>query len=183
MIEQPALLQKEAPQKVVASGGALRQLSRMRGYWPTWILAIALSGCSLPAPYQTYSPVDAPAAIAAAEKRSPPQALVVYGGTTTSSEMIPDTMEPEPLPGAAAPTPTPTAVPAPSQAQASPLTPQRVAICYNRLWNKPDTVKGAATQACGNSSVRIESQTLDLDACPMLTPTKAVFSCTASAGP
>ena len=179
MIEQPALIQKETPQKVVASHGTMRQLSRMRGHWPTWTLAIVLSGCSLPAPYQTYAPADAPAAAAAAAAAArPPQALPVYGGTTTTADMTPDPLSSvSPLPNAGAEAPA--AVPAPSQSQISPLTPPSVAICYNRLWNKPDTIKSAAVQACGNGTANIESQGTDLDACPLLTPTKAVFSCSA----
>ncbi|HLI20906.1 MAG TPA: hypothetical protein VKV32_07300 [Stellaceae bacterium] len=174
----------------------MRQLPRMRGHWPSWIVAVALSGCSiLPAPYQTYAPADAPAAAAAAKTTPPPQALVVYGATTTTPDMTPDSLENMTLseneeePGlnltpapnnAPMPSPAPVPSPVPSNPQASPLNPQRVAICYNRLWNKPDAIKSAATQACGNSPAQIESQGTDLEACPLLTPTRAVFSCSAS---
>jgi len=67
--------------------------------------------------------------------------------------------------------------PTPSSAPAS----NRVAICYNRLWNKTDDVKTAATQACGGAPApQVTSQGIDIDACPLLTPTKAVFACSAT---
>jgi hypothetical protein len=74
------------------------------------------------------------------------------------------------------------AAPALSTPTPAPVTAsQGVAICYSRLWNKPDAIKSAAVQACGNSPARIQSQGIDLDACPLLTPTKAVFACGAAA--
>jgi hypothetical protein len=169
MIEHPS-----RAQKMVASLRPMRQLLRMRGRWLAWTLSIALSGCSLPAPYQTYAPT---------ETSAPPQpttALTVYGGTTTTSDMTPDSGAPEPI--AAPDTVTPASLAAPAPATTAP-TNQAVAICYNRLWNKPDAVKSAAAQACGNAPASIQSQGVDLDACPVLTPTKAVFSCGAAASP
>lgn len=160
-------------QKEVASPEQVRQFLRMRGRWLAWTLSIALSGCGLPAPYQTYSPTD-PTAL-------PPQqntALTIYGGATTTSDMMPDSTALEPI--AAPDTVTPATLAAPPTTTP---TNQSVAICYNRLWNKPDAIKNAATQACGNSSARIQSQGVDLDACPVLTPTKAVFSCGTSTNP
>lgn len=154
----------------------MRQLSRMRGHWKTWILAIAVSGCSLPAPYQTYSPADAPAAAAAATGARPLQALPVYGGATTTPDMTPDPLDAE-APLRSAKEEAPATVSMLGQSQFSPLNPPSVSICYNRLWNKPDTIKSAAVQACGNGDANIESQGIDIDACPLLTPTKAVFSC------
>lgn len=146
--------------------------------WLIPILVIALSGCSsLPAPYQTYAPSDVPAANSSDNTTapSPPaNALVVYGATTTTPDMTPDAAEVEPLPA-----PETSSSTTPSSAPSS----QQVAICYNRLWNKPDAIKNAAVQACGNTTARIQSQRVDLDACPLLTPTKAVFACSASAGP
>lgn len=129
------------------------------------IATVVLAGCSLPAPYQTYSPtaVTAPPLNA--------NALVVYGQTTTTSDMVPDavTLQPQPTPTASGAT----------------TKEQSISICYNRLWNKPDTIKSAAVQACGSPSLspRVVSQNIDLNACPLLTPTRAVFSCTAAASP
>jgi hypothetical protein len=168
-------------QKEVASLPPMGQFLRMRGRWLAWTLSIALSGCSLPAPYQTYAPTDTSA------PPPPRTALTVYGGstttsdyggTTTTSDMMPDSGAPEPI--AAPDTVTPATLAAP--ATTTPAN-QAVAVCYNRLWNKPDAVKNAAVQACGNSSARIQSQGVDLDACPVLTPTKAVFSCGTSESP
>lgn len=151
--------------------------------WLIPILAVALSGCSsLPAPYQTYAPSDVPAANSSdntAAPNPPANALVVYGATTTTPDMTPDAAEVEPLPSPETPTPETSSSTTTSSAPSS----QQVAICYNRLWNKPDAIKTAAVQACGNTAARIQSQRMDLDACPLLTPTKAVFACNASAGP
>jgi hypothetical protein len=119
----------------------------------------------MPAPYQTYAPGQAVAP-------PPPQSapIVVYGSTTTTPDMVPDAPVIEPVPEA----PTPVAVP-PSN---------RVAICYNRLWNKPESIKDAAVQACGGATApQVTSQGVDIDACPLLTPTKAVFACSATKTP
>ena len=134
-----------------------------------------LAGCSLPAPYQTYSPGSMPGTAASQAAATPaPVPTVVYGATTTTADMVPDNVE-EP-----APTQLPVAVAPIAIANAIAPLPGAggIAICYNRLWNKPETVKAAAVQACGaNSSPQVTSQRLDIDACPLLTPTKAVFSC------
>lgn len=146
--------------------------------WLISILAIALSGCSgLPAPYQTYSPGDANTPSAGNGPTPPSNALVVYGATTTTPDMTPDSPEPEPIPSPATP------APASSPAPAATPTSQQVAICYSRLWNKPDAIKNAAVQACGNTAARLQSQRVDLDACPLLTPTKAIFMCADAANP
>jgi hypothetical protein len=159
----------------------MRQLSRMCRHWLICIVAIALSACSgLPAPYQTYSPSDvaAPNSPDNAAAPSPPaNALVVYGATTSTPDMAPDSSEPEPVPSPD--TSAPTSNPEPAATPSS----QQVAICYNRLWNKPEAIKNAAVRACGNSAARLESQRIDLNACPLLTPTKAVFVCSAAANP
>jgi len=156
MIEQAAMRKK-----MVAPGPPMRQLSRMRGFCMIGLLAFVLGGCGLPAPYQTYAPDQAGAP-------PPPSApIVVYGTTTTTPEMVPDAPMLAPVPVA----PTPTAPP----------SSNRVAICYSRLWNKPETIKSAAVQACGGAvSPQITSQGVDIDACPLLTPTKAVFACSAA---
>lgn len=136
----------------------------MRACWKILsILSVALGGCSLPAPYQTYSPgmVAAP---------PPSSALVVYGATTTTRDMVPNSGEVEPVP---------VATPAPVQKSAG------VSICYNRLWNSPQLVKSAALAACGGGKIspRVVSQGIDLDACPLLVPSKAVFACGTPASP
>jgi hypothetical protein len=166
-----AAMIEEASQakKMVAPAAPMRQLSRMRALRLIPLLLLALSACSsLPAPYQTYSPGQVPI------PPPPPTALVVYGATTTSPEMVPDSGEVEPVPAPA---------PAPDSA-AGGAKGQGVAICYNRLWNGTDQVKDAAVQACGggNMSPRVTTQNVDLDACPVLTPTKAVFACAPAAG-
>ncbi|HXR88102.1 MAG TPA: hypothetical protein VN728_14080 [Stellaceae bacterium] len=159
MIEHAA-----ATKKMVAPRPPMRQLSRMRTLCMFGILAVALSGCGLPAPYQTYTPDQAGAP-------PPPAApIIVYGTTTTMPDMVPDApvLAPVPLP------PTPTAAP----------SSNRVAICYSRLWNKPETIRDAAVLACGGAATpQVTSQGVDIDACPLLTPTKAVFACSASKTP
>ncbi|HEY1981635.1 MAG TPA: hypothetical protein VGH13_16285 [Xanthobacteraceae bacterium] len=134
----------------------------MRAHWLVGTLVLPLIGCGFPAPYQTYSPGGAPVAIA------PTKPLIVYGATTTTPDMVPDPVEPVPAPAAfAAPTATPVA------------GTDVVAICYNRLWNNSDAIRSAAMQACGtNRSPRVtHQQNVDIEACPLLTPTKAVFTC------
>jgi hypothetical protein len=128
-------------------------------------MAFALGGCGLPAPYQTYTPDGAP------PPTPPPSApIIVYGATTTTPDMVPDAP-------VLAPIPVP---PAPTTAPAS----NRVAICYNRLWNNSETIKNAAVQACGGAaSPQVNSQGVDIDACPLLTPTKAIFACSAAKTP
>jgi hypothetical protein len=125
---------------------------------------LALGGCSLPGPYQTYAPGATP----------PPapstNALVVYGATTTTPENEIDV-------GNTYLTPPAPVVTAPAPDSAAPATTQRIAICYSRLWSSVDAVHSAAVQACGKSPPRLVSQDTDLDACPALTPTHAVFAC------
>ena len=138
----------------------MRQLLPMRRLYILGLSLLALSGCGFPAPYQTYAP---------SEVQSPPppsSPLIVYGSTTTTPDMTPDSPIIAPVPVPTAPTTAP------------PIN--KVAICYNRLWNKPDTIKTAAVQACGGApSPQITSQGMDIQACPLLTPTKAVFACSA----
>ncbi|HEX3972520.1 MAG TPA: hypothetical protein VHX19_14415 [Stellaceae bacterium] len=132
----------------------------MRRFYILALSLLVLSGCGFPAPYQTYAPSEAP-------PPPPPVApLIVYGATTTMPDMTPDSPIIAPVPVA----PPPTTAPPSNQ----------VAICYNRLWNKPDTIRTAAAQACGGApSPQITSQGFDIEACPLLTPTKAVFACSA----
>jgi len=132
----------------------------------------ALTGCSFPAPYQTYSP-DSPV-----EAPAPTQnALTVYGSNTTTPDREMDYAGPE---NAQSLTATPVQSPAASTAT-SPVpasTNPRIAICYNHLWSASAAINNAATQACGEGRVpRLVSQGLDLDACPVLTPTRAIFAC------
>lgn len=123
-----------------------------------WLLLLALSGCG---PYQTYSPGTAPAPVPHVN------ALPVYGTKTTTAENEMDLTDLQPTPPVSA-----AAAPAPAS-----TTEQRVAICYSRLWSSTDAVHGAAAQACGNNTPRFVSQDTDLNACPALTPTHAVFAC------
>ncbi len=130
-----------------------------------WLLALAMTGCSMPAPYQTYSPgqVAAPAL--------PQNALTVYGATSTRQQggLGLDAVE---QPSAPLPAPAPPAAATDNTG---------IAICYNRLWNSPATVKSAAAAACGSGKVpRVMSQGFELDACPVMTPMRAVFACTAA---
>ena len=164
--------QQPAVKKVVASARPMRQLSPMRKAWPSVLLAFLVGGCSLPAPYQTYTPDQLP------PPNAPTNPIVVYGATTTTPDMAPSGtgLEPLPAPPGAASTSDMSLPPASSG--------NRVAICYNRLWHDPDAVKNAAAQACGGAPApRVISQGVDLDACPLLTPTKALFACTASSTP
>lgn len=118
----------------------------------------------MPGPYLTYSPGTAPA------PPPHPTALTVYGATTTTPENEIAPVDAELTP------PEPTVV-APPAVSSTTATVQRVAICYSRLWNSADAVHSAAVQACGKSVPRLVSQDTDLDACPALTPTHAVFAC------
>ena len=131
----------------------------------TWVVMLTLGGCSLPGPYQTYSPGAAP------PPAPHPNALTVYGATTTTPENEMSLGDEE----LTAPAPTTAAPPAASDAPAA--ATQRIAICYSRLWSSVDSVHSAAAQACGKSAPRLVSQNTDLDACPALTPTHAVFAC------
>ena len=125
-------------------------------------LSLVLCGCGWPAPYQTYAP-----GTGSAPPLAPSVPVVVYGTTTTTPDMVPDTTDlntPAATPFIPATTPTPGA--------------NVVAICYSRLWNKPDVVRDAATLACGTGTTpRLTSQKVDVEACPLLTPTKAVYAC------
>jgi len=126
-------------------------------------IVLALAACSaFPAPYQTYSPGDAPA------PAPPTNPMMVYGATTTTPENRIDLGTPDSTPPSAF-----TASLAPSSG-----TVQRVAICYSRWWNSAEAVRSAAMQACGSKSApHIVHQTIDLDACPVMTPTQAIFAC------
>jgi hypothetical protein len=156
MIEQPG-----ATKKMVAPGARMRQLLRMHRLCLVGFLAIALGSCGMPAPYQTYAPNQG------APPPPPAAPIIVYGTTTTMADMVPDSpvIEPIPLPS------TPTSAPPSNQ----------VAICYSRMWNKPESIRDAAVQACGGAAApQVTSQGVDIDACPLLTPTKAVFACSAA---
>jgi hypothetical protein len=136
-----------------------------------FLVTLAVAGCSLPAPYQTYSPGTAPAPMRRAQV-----GLTVYGPTNTNPDNLydPDMQDSVPAPDATF-APAPAAAPAPAP---TPTPSQRIAICYNRLWNSADAVRSAATQACGGkSAAHVDNQGLDLDACPLMTPTQAVFTC------
>jgi len=125
-------------------------------------MVAALSACSLPPPYQTYSPGAAPAP---SPKGS---ALTTYGSTTTTPENQMDTVDEQ-----IADTPPP-AAPAPQ----TPAGSTRIAICYSRMWNSAEAVRNAANLACGSGgAARIVSQDTDLSACPILTPTHAIYAC------
>jgi hypothetical protein len=128
------------------------------------LMIMGLSACSLPAPYQTYSPGTAPA------PAPPPNALTIYGATTTTPENQMDTVDAQ----IADTPPVPASTPA-----ATPTGNPRIAICYSRMWNSAATVRDAATLACGaNGAPRLVNQDTDLTACPVLTPTHAVYACT-----
>jgi len=130
-----------------------------------WLLVLAMTGCSLPAPYRTYSPgqVTAP--------EPPRNALTVYGA---ASMMPQNGLGLDPTEESVAPLPAP-AAPAAATGNTG------IAICYNRLWNSADAVKSAAAAACGKDTVpRVVSQGVELDACPLIAPMRAVFACGAT---
>lgn len=139
----------------------------LRSFCTAWLVVLALGGCSLPAPYETYPPDTPPAA--------PPRAanaLTVTGATTTSPENELGFTDQE-LQAQSKPQQAPPA--------ASATSPQQVAICYSRLWNSAAAVRSAAVQACGvKRTPQIVNQDTDLSACPLMTPTHAVFTCNAS---
>jgi len=139
------------------------------------LLAVAwlLAGCGLPDPYETYPPTTP-----APPPPRPPDALTVTGATTTTPENELDFGELQ-TPTQATP-PTQPAQPAASPA-ANPAAGAQVAICYNRIWNSAETVRSAASLACGKKSTpQIVSQDIDLNACPLMTPSHAVFACNAA---
>lgn len=128
--------------------------------------ACLLGGCGLPDPYETYPPSTPPA--------PPPRAvsaLTVTGATTTTPDNevefgTPQSVAAPLVPEPAAPAPTPGA---------------QVAICYNRIWNSADAVRSAAALACGaKSTPQVVSRDFDLNACPVMTPSHAVFACGAA---
>ncbi len=149
----------------------MRQLQRVTRYQRSlaWLLLLTLAGCGLPGPYQTYSPE------AVAPRTPNPNALSVYGATTTTPENEISSEEEFGTP--ATPVVAETAPDTPAPDASSPATPSRVAICYSRLWSSADAVHSAAVQACGKAAPRLVSQNTDLDACPTLTPTHAVYRC------
>src|ERR1700746_2452198 len=130
------------------------------------VVVFAVTGCGLsgPAPYQTYSPGTAPAP-------APSRPLIVYGTNTTTPDNQYDFGQQQDQAAAAALTfATPPAAPA--------QTPdQRIALCYSKWWSSAEAVRTAAPQACGGKgNPHVVNQGIDLDACPLLTPTQAVFS-------
>lgn len=132
-----------------------------------WLVA----GCGLPDPYETYPP-----STPAAPPTRPPDALTVTGATTTTPENELDFGE---MQTPATPTPPP-AQPA-ANPPATPAAASQVAICYNRVWNSADAVRSAAALACGKKSApQVLSQDIDLNACPLMTPSHAVFACNAA---
>lgn len=56
----------------------------------------------------------------------------------------------------------------------------RVAVCYNWLTATKDRVRDVAAQSCGAGSKadRVDRD-VTLDYCPILTPARATFACTA----
>lgn len=133
------------------------------------LFLLMLGGCGLPAPYQTYPPSTPPAPPPRA-----PNALTVSGATTTTPENELDFTGQEMQPPAAT-------LPTPAPAETAASAAQQVAICYNRLWNSAEAVHAAAVLACGaKSAPRVVSQDTDLNACPVMTPTHAVFACGAA---
>jgi len=132
-----------------------------------WLLVLLVSACSLPAPYQTYSPGTAPAPTPSRN------ALNVYGANTTTADNEMDAVDKQ---TAEYVPPVVASVPAPAGSAAT--GSQRIAICYSRMWNSAEAVRNAAAQACGsNGAPRIVAQDTDLTACPILTPTHAVYAC------
>lgn len=127
-----------------------------------FLLALTLGGCSLPAPYETYPPSTPPAP----PPRSP-NALTSAGPITTTPDDELDFGEQLAAPSAPAPS-------TPAESGKG----RQVAICYSRLWNSAAAVRSAAQQACGTKTApRVVSQDTDLDACPVLTPSHAVYAC------
>jgi hypothetical protein len=142
----------------------------MAGRWAAWLVVAALAGCSMPAPYQTYAPGDVPASAQS------PNAITIYGATTTAPDMSRDLGTADSTaPEATAPAMTRSALLLPDPGA------RGVAICYNKLWNDPDAVKAAAATACGDAGApQIIRQGVNLDTCPLMSPTRAVFSCRAA---
>lgn len=97
--------------------------------------------------------------------------MTVAGATTTTPDNEVEFGEPQSV--AAPLTPEP-AAPAPAPGG-------QVAICYNRMWNSAEAVRSAAALACGaKSTPQVVSRDFDLNACPVMTPSHAVFACGAA---
>jgi hypothetical protein len=127
------------------------------------VLPLALAGCT--APYQTFSPGTA---VPLAQQ---PNDVMVYDAKTTTPDN--DMNAPD--------TPAFTVAPAGSAAAAQVgAGHQAIAICYNRLRNTAESVKAAASAACGGGTARLISQGVSLNACTLLSPTRAVYACGAT---
>ncbi len=60
------------------------------------------------------------------------------------------------------------------------LAASEVAICYSKLAATPEDVRTAAAQECSaGTKPQLVSQDMNMDVCPVLTPVRATFSCTA----
>ncbi len=141
---------------------------RRRAHLLVWFLPLVLAGCGAPPPYQTFSPDRVgPLAIG-------PNNLVVYNlyNTTPETDASPSNT---PLAFASPPTTAPDGTPMSDSGNKT-----AIAICYSRIWNSTQSVKTAAAQACGGGTARLIRQGTNLDACTLLTPTQAVYACTAT---
>ncbi len=70
--------------------------------------------------------------------------------------------------------------PLPPSQQASGAAPTRVAVCYNAFTATADQVRAIAAQSCGaGTAPHPVEHDLSLSNCPLLTPSRATFACTA----
>ena len=90
-------------------------------------------------------------------------------------------LSPQPRPGFQGPyQPRPVELPGEENPWAQPKVPPEVFICYGSLFTSPEDVLAAAREFCPQPGYRLElsRQTTFLNACPLLQPNLASFTCT-----
>lgn len=56
-------------------------------------------------------------------------------------------------------------------------TPDRIAVCYNPLWDDPQTVMDLAVQACDGRKKQAQYDTTKYFTCRLATPNTAFYNC------
>lgn len=70
--------------------------------------------------------------------------------------------------------------PLPPSQQADKTAPMRVAVCYNAFTASAEEVRAIAAQSCGaGTTPHPVEHDMNLSNCPLLTPSRATFACTA----
>ena len=70
--------------------------------------------------------------------------------------------------------------PLPTSQRANEAAPMRVAVCYNAFTARAEEVRAIAAQSCGaGTTPHPVEHDMNLSNCPLLTPSRATFACTA----